>query len=87
MKGDRRVLVGVQPCELEFRFVSRNTWAEANPGQSTFCRAAGWDVNEINGTERTKPVHESCSSCCIVPVVVQSLNGTLLQRSWTGSLP
>ena len=32
MKVDRRILVGVQPCELEFRFMSRSTWVEANPG-------------------------------------------------------
>jgi hypothetical protein len=24
MKGDRRTLVGIHPCELEFRFLSRN---------------------------------------------------------------
>ena len=59
MKGDRRVLVGIHPRELEFRFASRSIWAEANPGQSTFCRAAKWNVNEIHGTEGTKLVRES----------------------------
>jgi hypothetical protein len=64
MKGDRRILVGIQPCELEFRFVLRNVWAEANPGQSAFCRVSKWNVNEIHGMERTKLVRESCRSCC-----------------------
>jgi hypothetical protein len=59
VKGDRRVLVGIHPVKLEFRFASRNIWSEANPGQSTFCRAAKWNVNEIHGTEETKLVRES----------------------------
>jgi hypothetical protein len=87
MKSDRGILVGFHPCELECRFASRNVWVEANSGQSTFCRAAKWNVNEIHGTQRTKLVLESCRSCCVVPVVARSLNGTPPQRSWTGSFP
>ena len=71
IKGDRTILVGIRPRKVEFRFASRNIWAEATPGQSTFCRAAKWNVNEIRGTGRTKLAQESCGSYRIVPVVAQ----------------
>jgi hypothetical protein len=81
VKGDRRVLVEIHPRELEFELASRNLWGGANPGRSTFCRAAKWNVNAIHGTEGTKLVRESSGGCCVVPVVARSLNGTPLQRS------
>ena len=62
IKGDRTILVGIRPREVEFRFASRNI---------AFCRAAKWDVNEVHETERTELAQVSCESYCIAPVVAQ----------------